>query len=147
MPHAFRVLSFAYLVKPLNDKAVIETLQSSVHLLEQRKVLYLYSVRKKIHSVPLMQIEYIESFGRKIIIHLTDEQQMEYNGSLKKAMTKVEGSPFTRVHNSYVVNLEQIAILESWRIVLRSGVEIRIGNRYHATFHAAYRDFILTWGV
>ena len=143
MPNAVRVLAFAYLVKPLDKQAVIETLHAAVQSLEQRKALYLYSIRKKVYSVSLVHIEYIESLGRKIIIHMLDGTQVEYNGSLKEAMGKVEGAPFARAHNSYVVNLEQIAMLESGRMVLRSGAEIGIGSRYHAAFHAAYREHIL----
>ncbi|MGC6768217.1 LytR/AlgR family response regulator transcription factor [Enterococcus sp. LJL128] len=142
MSQAFHVLAFGYLVKPLNDESVIATLHSAIRLLRQRKAIYTYSLRKRIYSVPLAQIEYFESLGRKIVIHMSNGEKMEYNGSLKETMSKVEGIPFARAHNSFVVNLEQVALLESWQVQLQSGTKIAIGKRYHASFHSGYRAFI-----
>lgn len=143
MPEAFQVLAFGFLVKPVQEDVLAGLLLSAVHLLECRHTLYSYTVRKKIYSLQLARIEYIESLGRKVILHLTDGQKREYNGTLKAAIAKTEGLTFAQAHHSYVINLEQIKELESWLITMQSGDRIKITNTYHSEFHSHYRRFIL----
>ena len=143
MPEAFRVLAFGYLIKPVREEELTSLLLSALHLLECRQILYFYSVRKKIHTLQLAQIEYIESLGRKVILHLTNGETREYNGTLKEAAVNTRGLTFAQVHHSFIINLEQIKMLESWMVTMQSGDQIKISNTYHAVFHSSYRNFIL----
>ena len=55
-------------------------------------------------------IEYIESSGRKINIHLKDNKMEIFNGKLDNVEIKLSNSPslFLRIHKSYLVNLSYI---------------------------------------
>lgn len=143
MPEAFQVLAFGFLVKPVSEAELERMLLSAVHLLECRNTHYFYKRFKNIHTIPLAQIEYIESRGRKVILHLVNGEDKEYYGTLKDAAAKTQGLTFVQAHHSFIVNLEQIQALESWEITLQSGEKIKISNTYHSSFHKQYRNFIL----
>lgn len=143
MPAAFRVLAFQYIIKPVHEEKTIGILLSALHWLEQRKSVYQYIVNKQSQTLNLSQIEYIESIGRKVSIHTVDGETREYYGTLKEAAKKVEGLLFARPHNSYIVNLDHSRRLRSDMITMNGGAEIPISAKYHASFHNAYRDFVL----
>lgn len=143
MPQAFRVLAFQYLVKPVDKKAATAVLLSAIDWIERRRSTFHYSVHKQQHTLNLSQIEYMESIGRKITIHTIDGDKQVYYGTLKEAAEKTKGLLFARPHTSYIVNLEHLMQLKSHSIRMKSGDEIIISSKYHASFHAAYRNFIL----
>lgn len=143
MPEAFRVLAFQYVVKPLNLEKTEAILLAAIDLLQRRKTLFHYRANKQSYTLKLSEIEYIESVGRKIILHLLSGECREYYGTLKEAFEKVEGLLFARAHSSYVVNLEQIETFENKSVLMRSGSRINIGKKYHPSIHAAYRRFVL----
>jgi len=143
MPEAFRILAFDYIIKPFQSNIIKKVMLSAVNLLESRNKLYSYKIKKTTCTVYRSQIEYIESFGRKIVLHLTNEEKREYNGTLKDAAGKTEGFTFVQAHNSFIVNLERIAKLDSHHLLMRNGALLPIGGKFHASFHASYRDYIL----
>lgn len=143
MPEAFRVLAFNYIIKPFNRITIKETILSAINLLESRNKLFSYKIQKTIHTVYRSQIEYIESFGRRMVLHLTDGGEIEYNGTLKDAAAKTEGLTFAQAHNSYIVNMERIAKIDSQHLRMRGGAEIPISGKFHVSFHASYRNYIL----
>lgn len=144
MSEAFHVLAFQFIIKPFKEETVKKILLSAIKLLESRRTLYTYIIRKKIHSIYLSEIEAIESRGRKTILNTINGEKIEYYGKLRDAKEKVSSLTFAQPHKSFLVNLEKIAILESWLIVMQSGLIINISNLYHDTFHKAYRIFVLS---
>lgn len=143
MPEAFKVLAFQYIVKPFNDEKTIAILLSAVRHLQSKNAVYQYIVRKARHTVYLSQIEYIESVGRKVVLHLKNGEAQEYYGTLKDAAEKTVGISFAQVHNSYIVNLQHLAVAESGQVKMQSGMEIPISGKFHDSFHTAYRKYIL----
>ncbi len=143
MPEAFKVLAFQYIVKPFDDEKTIALLLAAVRHLQSMNTLYQYTVRKTRHTVYLSQIEYIESIGRKVVLHMKDGGQHEYYGTLKEAAEKAAGISFTQVHNSYIINMQHLAEVSSGSVKMQGGMEIPISGKYHDEFHRAYRKYVL----
>lgn len=143
MSEAFRVMAFQFVVKPFDEEKTIGILVSAIQYIQKRKSIYQYIVRKKTHTVSLAQIAYIESMGRKVALHLTDGQIQEYYGTMKEAVEKTQGILFVQIHNSFLINLEQLSTVESNTVLLNNGESLPIGNKFHASFHAAFRKFVL----
>ncbi len=143
MPEAFHVLAFQYILKPVDETKTVAVLLSAINLLERRKSVFQYKASKQNYTLNLSQIEYIESIGRKIMIHTIDGGKREYYGTLKQAAEKAKGLLFARPHNSYIVNMEHMSQVSSHSIQMKNGCSILISSKYHESFHAAYRNFIL----
>lgn len=90
------------------------------------------------------QIEYLESVGRKVLIHTTEGKVEEYYGTLKDALTKVPSLSFSQVHNSFILNMEHTSIIESAHVTMKNGDLIPVGQKYHSQFHKRYRKYVLS---
>lgn len=143
MSQAFKVLAFQYIVKPFEDESAIEIILSALNLLQSRKSLFQYSVRKKTCTLYQSQIEYIESIGRKILLHTVGGEVQEYYGTLKDAAAKTAGLSFAQIHSSYIINMEQLETVDAQGVRLRSGTHLTISDKYRRSFNDSWRSFIL----
>lgn len=79
---------------------------------------------KKIYSVPLADILYIEGCGDYIRI-ITPERKLMVHETIKGFLSGLPAADFLRVHKSFVVRLKAIDYLEGNRLFL-SGSEIPV---------------------
>lgn len=142
MQKAFDVLAFHYLVKPINEEKAKQVILRAIEAQSQRKTTFHYKVRKKISTLYYEQIEYFESYKRKIYIHLTDGTD-EYYGTLKDVLVQAGAGGFVQVHNSYVVNMDYIKFTDALHVILRSGAKIPITKKYYSEFNTTYRNYVL----
>jgi len=142
MSEAFDVLAFHFLVKPIDEKKAKTIILRAIESLNIKKTVFQYSIRKRLYSIYLEQIEYFESFNRKIAIHCHDEV-IEYYGNINEVLDKVDSNLFVQVHKSYVVNMDFIKVMEGESITLNSGAKIAITNKYAQAFNISYRNFVL----
>ncbi|MDR2022364.1 MAG: LytTR family DNA-binding domain-containing protein [Hungatella sp.] len=142
MQEAFDVLAFHYLIKPINEEKAKQVILRAIEAQSQRKTTFHYKVKKKISTLCFEQIEYFESYKRKIYIHLTDGAD-EYYGKLKDVLGQAGAGGFVQVHNSYVVNMDYIKFTDALHVILRSGAKIPITKKYYNEFNATYRNYVL----
>lgn len=142
MQEAFDVLAFHYLVKPINEEKAKQVILRAIEAQGLRKTTFHFKIRKKISTLYYEQIEYFESYKRKIYIHLTDGIE-EYYGTLKEVLDQTGVGGFVQVHNSYVVNMDYIKFTDALHVILSSGIEIPITKKYYRDFNTAYRNYVL----
>ncbi len=142
MPEAFEVQAFHFLVKPLDHVKVKTTILRAVEMMQAGKKVFQYNIRKRLYSVYCEEIEYFESYNRKITIHCAD-RQIEYYGTMNEVLEKTDDNLFVQVHKSYVVNMNCVKIMSGESVILNSGVEIAITKKYARSFNIAYKNFIL----
>lgn len=91
-------------------------------------------------SIPLSDIYYFESMGRKLIVNLKD-RKVEYYGKISE-MANCLGMPFYRVHRSFIVNMRYISHYERTNIDLVNGENILMSKYKYQEFKKAYTRFI-----
>lgn len=143
MQKAFEVWAFHFLTKPLNIDKTKKTILKAISSLKTRKTVFQYSKRKRIYSLFFEQIEYFESFNRKIRIHCQNNRDEIYYGNMDQVLEKVSSLQFVQVHKSYVVNMDCITTMGDDRVILSSGTEISITKKYYNSFNATYRNFVM----
>ena len=86
--------------------------------------------------VPVRDVLYAESFGRKVILHLTNGQMEYYEriGNLERSL----GDGFFRVHRSFLVNLDRIDRYTRNEIRMCGGGAVWISKYKYADFVRAY---------
>jgi DNA-binding LytR/AlgR family response regulator len=141
--YAIRAFDFNvvdYLLKPVEFprflKATLKAktwYDSQTHPVEPGKQDYLYirknSVLNKIH---LNDILWIEALGDYVSIQ-TAEQKFTIHLTLKALDTKLPREKFTRVHRSYIVNLDHIKTIDDF-ILSVHGKSIPVGLIYRENF-------------
>jgi len=142
MQEAFDVAAFHYLTKPIDEKKAKQVLIRAIKVLYVNRLIFQFNKRKKTYTLYLSQIEYLESYKRKIKIY-ADDKVYEYYGNIKEAMEKLDHTLFAQIHVSYAVNMEKVLAVNGDSVILKSGKQIYITKKYLYDFNEAYKSFVL----
>jgi len=85
-------------------------------------------------KIRLSDIEWIEAARDYVSLHMQSGRTHFIRNTMTGFETLLDGSLFTRVHRSAIVNLSQITKISHksgiFRLFMRSGAEIRVGRAY-----------------
>ena len=90
----------------------------------------------KLIRILLTEIKYIESANEYININLTNNEVITTLIRLKAMEEQLPKEKFMRVHRSFIVNLDQVKVIERNRIIFDKKVFIPIGDQYKDSFQA-----------
>ena len=88
----------------------------------------------KLIRILLSDIKYIESANEYIQIHLTNEEPVTTLIRLKAMEEQLPKNRFMRIHRSFIVNLDQVRVIERNRIIFDHKIHIPIGEQYKDNF-------------
>ena len=82
----------------------------------------------------LSDIKYIEGSNEYIIIHQIKEKPLTTLMRMKNIETMLPENQFMRVHRSFIVNLNQVKVIERNRIIFDEKIYIPVGEQYKENF-------------
>ncbi|AZQ43717.1 LytR/AlgR family response regulator transcription factor [Nonlabens ponticola] len=147
---AFNCSALHYLLKPLDPEKVKEavnrfkkTSESKKAILKKFDVLEEYLERQQekkrivfntssgFDVVVLKEIMHIEAAGNYCQIHLKDQPKKLITSSMKAIMECLPDSHFCRIHDKYIVNLNEVScfINADKEVQLRNGTELKVSER------------------
>lgn len=88
-------------------------------------------------AVPLEEIAYLETAGRKTAVH-TRKERIERNDPLSKLKEEFQSQGFCLSHFSYLVNLAHVMRVDRDTLILDTGESIPVSRRYYSDFMARY---------
>ena len=125
---AFDVRAFNYIVKPFGKKRILEIIKRAiaqadeVHYIEktisekedEKHTTRTITVKSggTNRRVILSEIAYAEIFDRRIILHMKDHDNIDYNGRISE-LESISGHDFFRVHRAYLINLAYVKSYDS----------------------------------
>ena len=83
---------------------------------------------KKYHQIKLKDILFIEAYGNYVKLHLVDKMIVSHQ-TLISFSQSLPDNQFIRVHKSYIVSIDKIALIEGNRIHIQNH-KIPIGKMY-----------------
>lgn len=142
----FKVDAIDYILKPISYPVFLKSVNKAktwFELNQQQKetvqttqdCLFVKSEYKLIRIL-LAEIKYIESANEYIQIHLVNEKPVTTLIRLKSMEEQLPKEKFMRVHRSFIVNLDQVKVIERNRILFDNKVYIPIGEQYKDNFQA-----------
>jgi two-component system LytT family response regulator len=140
----FQLDAVDYLLKPIGYddflKTAIKTQERYFSVTEDditvnhtEKFLFIKS-EYKIIRIELQNIKYIEGMSDYVRIHMIDKKPIMALMAMKKIVEYLPRESFMRVHRSFIVNLQQVSVIERNRIVFDSDVYIPISEQYKEEF-------------
>ncbi len=96
--------------------------------------------RTRTFPIPLADIRYIESIGRKIAVYHLEDRTESY-GTLD-ALNERLPDCFVRCHKSFFVNLNYVERMETERFVLKGGNEIPISQMRRRAVRKRFLEYI-----
>jgi DNA-binding LytR/AlgR family response regulator len=100
----FQVRPFNFLIKPVDEQQLFSCIEEYIKLFSNE--IYFEYVNKRTRKlIPVRDILYFESCGRKIILHCTGNQTYEYYGKMQELLENKCLSKFIMIHKSFFINL------------------------------------------
>ena len=117
-PKGYEVSAFRYLIKPLQEEEVFQTLTKTCRMMEERKRdAVIVTQGDESRRIFKDDIYYIEVDNHHVILHLKEEA-IRFKAKLKEFETQFKEPQFCKCHRSYIVNLKYTGRIS------REGVEI-----------------------
>jgi DNA-binding LytR/AlgR family response regulator len=118
-----------FLIKPLTEEKVIETLEKFIHLNDVKKNVFYFHVGKSVCQLFLADIRYFACNGKKIEIH-TRTGMDEFYGNMQEVMEQIEGKGFWVIHKSYIVNSIYVKVYHYDSVQMTDDTVLPISQKY-----------------
>lgn len=94
-----------------------------------------FKAERRIVSVDVRKIVYVENMSEYVKIHLTDaDEPVVVLFSLKKLIGQLPADRFMRIHRSYIIALNHIAEASRTSVRLDNGIVLTVGELYRPAF-------------
>lgn len=133
----------ALILKPFSEEGVKRTLELLRQKAEEEDHIYISTGKNDVESIPLGDIECIESSNRKLSFYSDDKEPVYqfYNVKLTSLMSKLPPY-FVRCHYSIAVNMKKVTHLERYFFVTESGREVPVSQGRFADTRNEYLSFL-----
>lgn len=129
--------TIAFLNKPIDPVELVAAVQKvqSIQASSTPQVLNRIKVSNKdgTHLIPISELNWLEADGNKTLLHLsTSSRAIPTSKTLKSFEFLIDSGPFCRIHNSYLINLEQVSNFQTadggW-VTLSDGAHLSISRQ------------------
>lgn len=128
----FETRPLHFLIKPIEEKEVVDVLEKMTRIREVRKKFFTYSSGTRRYCIELGKILYFTSEGRKVRIVSSDQEERFFYGKLSGVVQELCHNNFFSPHKSYAVNY---FCVEQWgrnELVVSNGDRIPISRNREA---------------
>ncbi len=139
---AFGVKASGYLVKPVDDKAVIHSVADIIKQKNRRQdksleeVLFIKGNHKNSFTkLALKEIVSIEAMLNYVTIRCLDSEEITYLSLKSVAEMLGKHENFYRVSKSVIINIDHMKTVDGNVIRLKNGLTYSVGETYKSAFH------------
>lgn len=148
-PEAIKVVPYRYLKKQYPKEIMEQELTAALKRVGEifdREALVTRDEAGNLCKVPVRQIAYIAKAKRGCIVHLIDESKQkpkEYitRSRLEELYEELATCGFDWPHNSYIVNLRLIDMMNDKELTLNDGVKLSIARSKYRDFAGAFAKY------
>jgi len=140
---AFDVGAFHYLLKPVEKEKLLSVMERAVAEVEKagaRPKYMLVKVPGGHRRVNTADILYAESDGRKVILHMKQEN-LEFYEKMEDLEQRL-GEGFYRCHRGYLVSLSEIRGYDKASIRMSNGENVYLAKRKYSEFVQTYCRYL-----
>ena len=125
---AFDVQAYDYFVKPIKEshfEKTMERLFASIRNAEESNLLVQKGYESSI--IPFDEIVFCEIIDRKVYLHLTSSEVVDYYERIENLETKL-GRTFFRCHRSFLINMKYLKSYKNGTAYMENGREIPVSR-------------------
>lgn len=141
---SYRVRAFDYLIKPVEEKELFQSLNRIFTLkkdTDSRSLLV--KSAKELYAVPFSQLMYVEIDNHTLRFHLADNTTKTIRGRLSDyEEILLSHSSFLKVHRSYVVNMAFMKALNKNCFLTTTGKTIPISRKLLPEVQQQYMTYL-----
>ena len=115
----FEIQPLNFLIKPFKHEKIEGVVRKYLKITGLWTEVFTYKIGHDTLKAQIKDIIFIESYDRKLIMHLMDGRKEEFYGSIKTAYEEqLKKFDFLFIHTSYVVNYDYITALRFDQVIL-----------------------------
>ena len=137
---AFEIHAFSYIQKPVEYEKFAKVMHSVLKCLEKARYMDIVADREK-RRIYLADIVYVETLGRRLLIHMKDEELETYL-SVKSFMDEFGKSDFLQISRYVAVSISRIQRIVGRNLYLRDGRELLISEKYLPTTKKLHIEYM-----
>lgn len=142
---SFKVGAFDYLVKPVNNDRLVQTMERLLCEMSNSADTNLLVRRgNECRIVAFDDIVFCEIINRKIFLHLDGQEVIDYYDKIENLEKKLDGR-FFRCHRSYLVNLKYLKSYKNGLAYLSSGETIPVSRLRSKDFSNVILQYMKEW--
>ena len=124
----YQFRAYAYILKERIEQDIPTELLRYLEELSLSEAYLNITISGELHRIPVSSIRYIESDGRKLILHRNEDEISFYSKmtDIEEDMTK---QGFIRIHQSYMVAKKEVCSVRKDTVVLKD-TELPVSRRY-----------------
>lgn len=129
MIELFEVEAFRFIKKPIDENVFEQYFDKACDRILQDEGYYEYKFNKIPHKVPLKDIIYFESYGRRVNVN-----HINGIGKFYKRLNVIEQElqscniPFLRIHQSFLINYRFVSSISFSRVKMIDGTVLQISE-------------------
>ena len=124
----YQYRAFAYILKDRAENDIPAEINRYITAISQSDVYMNITISGELHRIPLSSIRYIESDGRKLILHRKNDE-VSFYCKMSEVENELSCHDFIRIHQSYMVALREIQSVKKDMVVLED-IELPVSRRY-----------------
>jgi len=139
---SYKVKAFDYLIKPPTLENITEVLKSLEEASKDNDTDGLtVKTQGSTRIIPFRDISHVEVIDHVVYIKLSDRSLVKESTTFgEMAERLLRDSRFAKCHRSYIVNLNEIAVVSNREIAMKNGAKIPISRGY-----SQVKDEMLKW--
>ncbi len=134
----FDVQPLHFIIKPIDESVLIKDVKLALKLCAKKEMNFVYSIAKTQYKLPVEDIMYVESEGRKIIL-TTHDDCVKFYSTMDDVQKKLKAKHFMRIHRAFIVNYNFVKKMNYDYIEMIDGKEFAVGR----LFKKSLKDNIL----
>lgn len=125
----FQFHPFDFIIKPITYEKISKCMDSYYKTNFLTNKYFRFMKSKSEHDISVNQIEYLQSKGKKVIMHTVTEE-IEFYGQLSNCVNEKCFKKFIVIHKSYFVNPIYIERFSYDYVILKGNIKLPISRTY-----------------
>lgn len=124
----FEIRPLNFLIKPLQEGQIEQVLKKAMKIIDRSSRFFDYKNGRTLVRVPVKDILYFESSGKRVRI-IAQNETHEFYGKLSDISRQLSSNDFVQIHKSYLVNYFHIISYQYERIRLTNKQVLAISQQ------------------
>ncbi|MDY8095765.1 LytTR family DNA-binding domain-containing protein [Paenibacillus polymyxa] len=129
MPDVFKVQTFDYILKPINECNFYEILQRADHYLHSTHSYFEFSCERNKLVLNADDIIYFEKYGRAVRIY-TETKKYTCNQTTSQILCQLDPTIFSQIHASYIINLKYVIGMKCENVLIKQIINKEVQDTY-----------------
>lgn len=125
----FETRPLNFLIKPLQEEKIEKILKKVIELTAKNNYFFEYKIGRTQNKIPIKDILYFESSGKKVKIFIQDEVH-EFYGKLSDVEKQLANKDFIQIHKSYLVNYFHVIKYQYENVQMSNNTVLSISQQH-----------------